>query len=317
MTDTQQTPEPEPAAEKPVVAALLDVMAELPSIGRGERSEQGYNYRGIESITQHLQPLLARHGVVIVPRVLARFTKELTVNNKPWTEEQLTVEYTAYGRGGDSIVIGPIVGLGRDNSDKGTTKALTQAFKYALIQTFCIADKKDDGDQHTAEADAKLAPADAVVERIKALGGAVRAPFGEWLKTNEMPTKSGEWSDDHVAAINKWLDAWVEPAPETPGEQATAPNERPAAESAPDTAPNPETAPVAPASAPEPEPAQPSANDYREAILLWADALPLAQVNDLLNERGVKPDKSTPKYLRHSLAEAVIASGEIPEGVRV
>ena len=33
---------------------------------------------------------------------------------------------------------------------------MTQAFKYALIQTLCIADSKDDGDGTTAEADAAL-----------------------------------------------------------------------------------------------------------------------------------------------------------------
>lgn len=150
MTDTKPTN---------VIAALSAVMADLPGISKGEKSAQGYNYRGIEQITAEVQPLLAKHGVVFVPRVLARFTKDFELGSKPWTEEQLTVEYTVYGPGGvdDTIVIGPVVGLGRDNSDKGANKAMTQAYKYALLQTLCIGDAKDDADAEPArEPDERL-----------------------------------------------------------------------------------------------------------------------------------------------------------------
>lgn len=147
-------------AEKPgnVITALAAVMADMPGIGKGEKSAQGYSYRGIEQITAEVQPLLAKHCVVFVPRVVARFTKDFDLNSKPWTEEQLTVEYTVYGPGGadDKIVVGPVVGLGRDNSDKGANKAMTQAFKYALIQTFCIGDAKDDPDAEPAREADKL-----------------------------------------------------------------------------------------------------------------------------------------------------------------
>src|SRR5262245_48384271 len=80
-----------------VIAALARVMRDLPAIGRAERSEQGYQYRGIENITAHLQTLLGRHGVVFVPRVLKRETVALTINSRPWTEEQLEVVYKVYG----------------------------------------------------------------------------------------------------------------------------------------------------------------------------------------------------------------------------
>ena len=53
---------------KTVVQALAAVMAELPAIGKGDKSPEGYTYRGVEPITKQLQPLLAKHGVVIVPR---------------------------------------------------------------------------------------------------------------------------------------------------------------------------------------------------------------------------------------------------------
>ena len=165
MTDTTTTePQAPPNGAVPdrpmptnVIAALARVMEELPAIGKDQRSEQGYNYRGIEDITAKAQKLLGRYGVVFVPKVLKRRTLDLTINNKPWTQEELKVVYTVYGPGGvsDCITVGPIWGLGRDNSDKGSNKSLTQTFKYALLQALCVADPKDDADRDVAhEADA-------------------------------------------------------------------------------------------------------------------------------------------------------------------
>lgn len=137
-----------------VIAALARVMEELPAIGKSEKSNQGYSYRGIEQVTAQAQRLFGRYGIVFAPRVVDRTTVALTVNGKPWTEEQLMVAYTVYGPGGieDKIEVGPVLGLGRDNSDKGGNKALTQAFKYALLQTLCVSDAKDDADRDVAYA---------------------------------------------------------------------------------------------------------------------------------------------------------------------
>jgi hypothetical protein len=138
-------------------------MTDLPAIGKDNNSNQGYQYRGIEQITAHAQPLFAKYGIVFVPKVIDRTCKEFEINKRPWTEEQLTVTYDVYGPGGveDKIVVGPVYGLGRDNSDKGANKALTQAYKYALLQTLCISDAKDDGDQDVAhQADPTPAPVD-------------------------------------------------------------------------------------------------------------------------------------------------------------
>lgn len=150
-----------PAAN--VVEALRRVMRDLPSIGRDQTASQsqgGYAYRGIEQITKHTQGLFARHGVVFTPRVLSYEVRDLTINNKPWTDVYELVEYTVYGPGGieDRIIVGPILAIGRDNSDKGANKCLTQALKYALLQALCISDAKDDTDGQTHEADAPVAP---------------------------------------------------------------------------------------------------------------------------------------------------------------
>lgn len=149
---------PEKPSPTNVSQALARVMAELPAIGKNKTAspqQGGYSYRGIEEITAVVQSLFSKYGVVFVPKVTNCEIKDLLVNSKPWTDTILTVEYGIYGPQGpsDSIICGPIIGIGRDNSDKGANKAMTQAFKYALLQVLCISDQAADADGQAHEAD--------------------------------------------------------------------------------------------------------------------------------------------------------------------
>jgi len=120
-------------------------MAELPSIGKDSKFPEGWAYRGIEALTAKLQPLLAKHEVVIVP-----FAESWEVVPSPaakdgWTDVRLTVTWKVYGPEGDCLTA-RTAGIGRDRSDKGMNKAQTQAFKYLLLGLFCVSDKADDAD---------------------------------------------------------------------------------------------------------------------------------------------------------------------------
>lgn len=187
-------------SDKNVITALSAVMAELPGIGKTERSQQGYQYRGIEAITAAAQPLFAKHGVVFTPHVEGRRVKEFQLGKGTWTEDELVVRYTVYGPGGpeDKIEVGPIFGLGRDNSDKGAVKAMTQAYKYALLQTLCIGDSLDDADGERAhEADAQpsqQAPSvsvDPLISLYERLGEPEREQFKLWWRTEGLPSGGG------------------------------------------------------------------------------------------------------------------------------
>ena len=91
-----------------VVEALRRVMRDLPAIGRDGRadpSQGSYAYRGIEQVTKEAQRLCARHGVLFVPQVVSHDVREITVNNKPWTDTTLTVRYRVYGPAGPEDAI--------------------------------------------------------------------------------------------------------------------------------------------------------------------------------------------------------------------
>lgn len=276
------TAEPEaPAAH--VYEALSRVMRDLPGIGRTEESEQGYQYRGIEQITKHAQGLLARHRVVFVPEVLHRHTKDLQINNRPWTEEQLTVVYRVYGPGGaeDCLTVGPLHGLGRDNSDKGTNKAMTQAFKYALLQVLCIGDHKDDADKDAAaEADAVAAPPPVVTPqqavgfRIRELTREERDVVREHLDAEGIPRVPAQWTDEQTVAVEEFLDHLPDPSQEA----ATEPTEAAPASDAPADA-----EPPAEAEAGTEEPPV----DNLQGILDAVQALSPAEVESALVEAEV------------------------------
>lgn len=167
-----------------VTTALSRVMAELPAIGKDDKapvSMGGYAFRGIEAMTRVIQPLLAKHGVVIVPKASIG-TVEPAPDQKPaWQDTYLTIEWTIYGPDGSSITA-QTVGVGRDHTDKGCTKASTQAFKYLLLQLFCVSDAVDDGDGHDYEPYKPLPPFGAEVFRRIREATAENVRLGPLLK---------------------------------------------------------------------------------------------------------------------------------------
>lgn len=210
-----------------VVAALSRVMAELPGIGKDQTSPQGYQYRGIEQITKEAQGLFAKYGVVFAPEVESWEERELVVNGKPWSDQRLIVRYRVYGPGGlEDFIEVCVAGIGRDNSDKGANKAMSQAFKYALLQVLCIADAKDDSDAdtaHEAEKPPRRAASKPAEDRAPALVAELLA----------LADKSGETGIDEKIARNRglhidepekhiaWLTAAIDAARAKEGVEAT------------------------------------------------------------------------------------------------
>lgn len=139
--------------ERNVIWAIRKVMEDLPSIGKDSQAPAkmgGYNFRGIEQILGQTQALCSKHGVIFVPKVLRHWQENLIINGNDWLDQYLEVEYTIYGPLGpnDKITAGPVIGVGRDQTDKGSSKAMTTAFKQILNQVFQIGDKSSDTDNY-------------------------------------------------------------------------------------------------------------------------------------------------------------------------
>lgn len=145
-----------------VYEAINKVQADLAHTGitkDRKNAQQGYNFRGIDDVYNALSPLLAKHGLCILPRILARECQERQTQ-KGGVLFYVTVEaefdFVCAEDGSKHVV--RTFGEAMDSADKATNKAMSAAYKYAAFQAFAIPTEADnDADAHTPPT---LAPSD-------------------------------------------------------------------------------------------------------------------------------------------------------------
>lgn len=130
-----------------VYAAINAVQAELAKEGIAKdrrNQQQGYSFRGIDDVYNALAPMLAKHGLCILPRILARECIERTTQ-KGGVLFYVTVEaefdFVAAKDGSKHTI--RTYGEAMDSADKATNKAMSAAYKYAAFQAFAIPTEGD------------------------------------------------------------------------------------------------------------------------------------------------------------------------------
>ena len=142
--------------EKPrnVVEAMVAVMRDVRAVGKdGENKEQGFNFRGIDGTVNALGPAMRKHGLVVLPvQQSIRHEQVTTRNNRTMNSVLVEVEYHFYGPGGiDDKIVARSVGESFDSGDKGTAKAMSVAFRTALLQGFALPTQERDPDEDSHE----------------------------------------------------------------------------------------------------------------------------------------------------------------------
>lgn len=109
-------------------------------IGKGRKnSQQGYNFRGIDDVLNALSSALSESGLVILPRVTERtVTERETKSGGALFYVCVKVEFdlVASEDGTKHTVV--TYGEAMDSADKATNKAMSAAYKYLALLTFCI-----------------------------------------------------------------------------------------------------------------------------------------------------------------------------------
>lgn len=146
-----------------VYRAIAKVQGELAKEGIGKdrkNDQQGYKFRGIDDIYNALSKLLADSGLCVLPRVLSREVTERTNKNGTALFYVLVdVEYDFICAADGSRHVVKVYGEAMDSGDKATNKAMSAAYKYACLQTFCIPTEGDnDADATTHEVAANQSP---------------------------------------------------------------------------------------------------------------------------------------------------------------
>lgn len=126
------------------IAAVQAALAKQGIAKARKNQQQGYAFRGIDDVYSALAPLLAEHGLCIIPRVLSRTcTERQTQRGGALFYTCCDVEYTVAAVKDGSTVTARIMGEAMDSGDKSTNKAMSAAYKYLALQLFCIPTEGD------------------------------------------------------------------------------------------------------------------------------------------------------------------------------
>lgn len=122
-------------------AAIIKIMRDVREIGKGGAAPAkvgGYAYRKVDDIMNAVGGAMRDHGVYIRPEMVSNDRKSWTSDGRLVTEVVLTMRYHwVSGVDGTSFEV-VVVGEGRDNGDKATSKAQAMCYKTMLLQTLCI-----------------------------------------------------------------------------------------------------------------------------------------------------------------------------------
>lgn len=121
------------------ISAVAKEMAEQGISKDRENRQQGFSFRGIDQVYNALAPMLAKHGLVILPRITDRTVTERTTKSGGvlfYVVVKAEFDFVATEDGSKHTVI--TYGEAMDSGDKATNKAMSIAYKYAAFQAFCI-----------------------------------------------------------------------------------------------------------------------------------------------------------------------------------
>lgn len=156
--------------------ALAAVMADVRAVAKDDRNQaQGFNFRGIDGVLNAVGPALRRHGVVPLPEVLEahRSAVEVGKNRTLMREVTLRVRYRFVGPDGDHVDA-VVEAEALDAGDKATSKAMSVAFRTALLQVLAIPTHEPDPDSQSYErapSGRDVSAAQAKSELLQAVGG--------------------------------------------------------------------------------------------------------------------------------------------------
>jgi len=131
-----------------IYKAINAVQAELSTIGitkdRTNSQGSGYKFRGIDDVYNAISPLLAKHGLCILPRVLTRECVErISKSGGALFYVTVEVEFDFVSAEDGSKHTVKTFGEAMDSGDKATNKAMSAAYKYAAFQAFSIPTESD------------------------------------------------------------------------------------------------------------------------------------------------------------------------------
>jgi hypothetical protein len=144
-----------------IYQALVEVMKEVGAVRKNERNtHQNFNFRGIDSVINAVSPAFRKHGIFCTPTVISSEYESVQVgqNRTVMGHARVMVQYTFHASDGTSVAA-TVSAESMDSGDKATAKAMSVAYRTALLQTLCLPTDDADPDADTYERSPVTAPA--------------------------------------------------------------------------------------------------------------------------------------------------------------
>ena len=149
---------------KTIYERISAAQADINSVGVGKQGinrTQRYRFRQIDDVYNALSPILAKHGIVTLPKYYgATYTTRPSREGGTLTYVQLAGKIRfCCGPLPEDRVTAHVLGEAMDSSDKASAKAMSMAIKNALLQVFLIPTEGDnDADASSPEAVSRPEP---------------------------------------------------------------------------------------------------------------------------------------------------------------
>lgn len=173
---------------------LAAVMAAVTAVGKDGRNEsQGYRFRGIDGVLNAVGPALRANGVIILPELLDMTDEVIEVGQRRTRMARVTVKVRYSFVASDGSVLHAVVpGEAMDSSDKAASKAMSVAFRTALIQALALPTDEPDPDETTHERSTPPPPMTQeqqlqVAEALASLDGDQSDAVKKWWKAQRFP----------------------------------------------------------------------------------------------------------------------------------
>jgi hypothetical protein len=174
----------------PIAQAMGAIMREVGAIAKKDKNtSQGFNFRGIDSVVNAVSPALQKYGVIVVPTVedYEYTTVEIGRNRTAMGHVKVKVTYSFIGANADAIKA-TVVGEAMDAGDKATAKAMSVAFRTALLQALALPTDEPDPDTHSYERSSSedvISPSAILLKLTSATDVNALAEVGQYITANK------------------------------------------------------------------------------------------------------------------------------------
>lgn len=185
---------------------ILAIMEELTYIQKGDAKVNGqYRFVSHDDVSEKIHPLLVKHKLLAIPTI----TDIRQEGNR--TAVMLRVVFINADNPTDQFAV-DFPGYGVDPSDKGPGKAISYAFKYACLKTFCLETGEDpDKDSKSRYEPAKCLEFDLMIpasftesEKKKLNKFLAESAEAHGKNIEEVKAKAAANMDNFLEVFKKW-----------------------------------------------------------------------------------------------------------------